>query len=158
MIRIGARPVHMRWRVAATAALAILALVTAFAWGSGGSHAFSVSTNQDDTYRAEFYFASRWQRVLHWSMDDPGYVRLYSNVDGHLVATSQVVDFFGGSNADIIWLMAETGQVIIGRDVIFSHVHPVTRWGEVLPIRHEIEPGGDIRAPRWRPQAPVASR
>jgi hypothetical protein len=115
----------------------VVALAVVLAWGFSGSEMFQSATNEDATYRLDFFTPDRFGRLLHRDMDTPGFVRLYRVADGSLVGTSGVVDFFGG-NARVTWLLAATGQVSVGRDVMFWHVHPVGPSGAKLPIEHEL--------------------
>ena len=70
-------------------------------------------------------------------MEEPGFVRLFRVRDGAQMGASQVVDFFGGGNAGVLWLMRRTGEVAVGRDIVFTHVPPLTADGAKLPIEHE---------------------
>ena len=117
--------------------LSAVVVIAGISWASGGASAIGVVTAPDDTYRVEFFDAPRWQGWLHPGMDEPGYVKLYCNKDGRLIATSQVVDFFGGGNAGVLWLMPQTGEVAVGRDIVFTHIPPLDATGHPLPIAHE---------------------
>jgi hypothetical protein len=116
-----------------------VAFAIVLAWGLTGSEVFQSATNDDGTYRLDFFTPDRFGRLLHADMETPGYVRLYRVADGTVIGTSRIVDFFGG-NARVTWLLAATGQVSVGRDVMFWHVHPVGPSGALLPIEHELGP------------------
>nr|WP_294503695.1 hypothetical protein [uncultured Rhodopila sp.] len=126
-------------RFAIAAAVAAVALSVMLAWGFTGGEIFQTTTNEDGTYRLDFFTPDRFNRLLHPDMETPGFVRLYRVSDGSIIGTSRVVDFFGG-NARVTWLLAMTGQVSVGRDVMFWHVHPVSPSGALLPIQHDLSP------------------
>ena len=108
-------------------------------WGLGGSRVFQIAVNDNGTYQLKFFTPCRIQMLLHPRMELPGFAQLYRIADGKVVDTSSVTDFFGG-NARVTWLLEDTGQVAVGRDIIFWHVHPLTPYGAMLPIRHELSP------------------
>ena len=126
-------------RLRPAALAAAVALSVLLAGGFTGSEIFQTETNDDGTYRLDFFTPNRFDRLLHPGMEIPGFVRLYRVSDGNVIGTSPVVDFFGG-NARVTWLLAMTGQVAVGRDVTFWHVHPVSPSGALLPIEHELSP------------------
>jgi hypothetical protein len=102
-----------------------------------------VSVSPDRTYRIEMYGPSLYQWVLNLDMEDPGFVRLYRNTDNHYFGESPVTDFLGG--ADVIWNMAHSGNILVGRDVMFKEVPPVTAWGQVLEIPSAGTTAGEAR-------------
>ena len=113
--------------VAIVAACGLLAVAAGLAlWGPRGAHAFGERTDPTHAYRVEFLTATNAQRVLHPFMDMPGTARLVRVGDGAVVGSSGVMDFFGGGNADVIWLMAQNRTVQVGRDIVFRDVPSVT--------------------------------
>ncbi len=109
--------------VAAIAACILVGLAGGLAlWGPQGAHPFGERTDPAHAYRVEFLTATNAQRWLHPSMDMPGTARLVRVADGKVLQRSAVVDFFGGGNADVIWLPGQNGTVQVGRDVVFHDV------------------------------------
>jgi hypothetical protein len=102
----------------------VIALISLAIWLPGGARFEYVDFSPDRTYRVEFYSPKRYQRVLHPTMKMPGFVRLYRNTDNILLAESHVADFFSG-DAQVFWLMETTGEVAVGRDIVFKDVPPV---------------------------------
>ncbi|MBI3898186.1 MAG: hypothetical protein HY308_07800 [Gammaproteobacteria bacterium] len=99
----------------------------------GGDNLKYAGCSPDDTYRLEYYDARRYQRLLNSEMEAPSFARLYRNFDNKYFGESNVSDFFGG-NADTIWNMANTGNVMVGQGILFENIPPVTQDGVVLPI------------------------
>lgn len=119
---------------AAVSAVIAAGLAIVFIWSLGGSRKLAEERSPDGDYRVELFTSTRLQSVLHPSMDEPGFVELYNNRSGKLVATGPVVDFFGGANGQVLWLNKNWGQVAVGRDTLFSNVPPLNPDGEPMPI------------------------
>lgn len=124
------------WRILARykgQLLTVLALVGVLVFLAGGATLEFVSVSPDRTYRLEYYNARHYQRLMNWSMELPNFVRLYRNTDNKYFGESNVADFFGG-NGRSTWLIDKTGEVAVGRDILFTGIPPVTASGDALPI------------------------
>jgi hypothetical protein len=93
-------------------------------WLYGGARILDMDTSPNGMYRLEFYRARHYQRLLHPQMQEPGFVRLYWSDDNDLIAESNVADFFGGT--EIFWHMAISGEIAVGRDIVFEGIAPIT--------------------------------
>jgi hypothetical protein len=113
--------------------LTVLVLAGVLAFLVSGATLEFVSVSPDRTYRLEYYRARHYQRLMHWSMELPSFVRLYRNTDNKYFGESNVADFFGG-NGRSMWLIDKAGEVAVGRDISFTGVPPVTASGDVLSI------------------------
>jgi hypothetical protein len=124
------------WRVIARRkAMLLAAVLIASATGflATGEKLEFVSVSPDRTYRLEYYTPRRYQRLVHWKMGEPAFVRLYRNIDNAYFGESIVADFIGGTG-DPIWLIDKTGEVAIGGAILYQDIPPVTAGGEVLPV------------------------
>jgi hypothetical protein len=90
-------------------------------WLLRGEHFFGSAIDPDCGYRVEYYRPDNLQYIFHFTMRDPAFVRLVRNTDSTIVATSHVVDFFGGNGA-VVWAIGVSGRVSVGRDILFSSV------------------------------------
>ena len=118
-------------RKAVVLAVVLIAALAAFL--TSGARLEFVSVSPDRTYRLEYYSPRQYQRLLHWRMEEPGFVRLYRNTDNAYFGESVVADFFGGTG-ESFWLMDKTGEVAVGASILYRSVPPVTASGEVLPV------------------------
>ncbi|MBI3898481.1 MAG: hypothetical protein HY308_09320 [Gammaproteobacteria bacterium] len=101
----------------------------------------SVVASPDGSYRLEYYDVSLLQWLMNRDKADPGFVRLYRNSGNQYMGESEVVDFFLG--ADPMWLMAQTGEVSVGRDIVFKGVPPVNAVGEVMKVPNPTAPAAE---------------
>jgi hypothetical protein len=97
----------------------------------------------DRTYRAEVYRPSLFQWLLNLDMEDPGFVRLYRNTDNHYFGESPVADLFKG--AEVFWHMAISGRVVVGHDIVFEGIPPMTAWGQELALPPTGGGSGEVR-------------
>jgi hypothetical protein len=118
-------------RKAIVLTVALIAAVTVFL--TSGARLEFVSVSPDRTYRLECYSPRHYQRLLHWRMEEPGFVRLYRNTDNAYFGESVVADFFGGTG-ESFWLMDKTGEVAVGGSILYKNVPPISPAGEILPI------------------------
>jgi hypothetical protein len=70
---------------------------------------------------------------MEFDMESPSFARLYRNFDNEYFGESEVADFFGG-NGRSTWLIHETGEVAVGRDISYTGIPPVPAAGDVLPV------------------------
>lgn len=99
----------------------ILCLSLIGVWLFSGEEITSVVFSRKAYYRIEFYTLTRLQRLIHHDMEDPGFVRLYSNGSNILLGESPIFDFYD-DNTRIFWFMSIDGTVKIGRDIRFSDI------------------------------------
>lgn len=116
------------WLGAVLALLLIPFIPPVHAWLQQGGKLQFVSYNPDRTYRVEFHDARRWQRWVHFTMRDPGFVRLVDNCrPDRFSREGGVVDFDGGGNAQVIWLEHFNGWVSVGVDTHFKNVPALSK-------------------------------
>lgn len=109
------------------------------AWLQEGGELQFVTYNANRTYRVEFHSARRWQRWVHFTMRDPGFVRLVDNCrPGRLTMEGGVVEFEGGGNGDVIWLEDYSGRVSVGIDTHFKNVPSLS--SDCRVIKPEVPP------------------
>lgn len=110
---------HLR-RVA-IAFFCLLALVGL--WYASKPKLSHTSVSPRHVYRVEYYDASFIQRIIHYKMKIPTFVRLYRNDPEVLLGESKVVDMW--MNGQLYWWFESPLNVVqIGNDVVFENIPP----------------------------------
>lgn len=80
-------------------------------------------TSPRHVYRVEYYDVSPIQRIIHYEMKIPSFVRLYRIEPEILMGESDVADLW--INGQLYWwLNPPVNAVQIGRDIVFENVPP----------------------------------
>ncbi|AVS63508.1 hypothetical protein C8241_19065 [Paracidovorax avenae] len=78
-------------------------------------------TSPMNVYRVEFYDASPIQRILHYKMKIPSFVRLYRIQPETLLGESEVVDLW--MNGTLHWWTDPPAHaVVVGSSVVFENI------------------------------------
>ncbi len=78
-------------------------------------------TSPMNVYRVEFYDASPIQRILHYKMKIPSFVRLYRIHPETLLGESEVVDLW--MNGTLHWWTDPPAHaVVVGSSVVFENI------------------------------------
>ena len=81
------------------------------------------SISPRNVYRVEYYDASPLQRLIHYKMKIPSFVRLYRIQPEILLGESDVVDLW--LNGELYWCFDSPLNVVrVGRDVVFNNIPP----------------------------------
>ncbi|WP_085946730.1 hypothetical protein [Paracidovorax oryzae] len=95
--------------------------LAAFVWYANKAVFKGSETSPMNVYRVEYYDASPIQRILHYKMKIPSFVRLYRIQPETLLGESEIVDLWMNGTLHW-WTDPPSHAVVVGSSVVFENI------------------------------------